>query len=118
MDAGDRPLQDEERRLVAYVWDMEASKKALSPAVRVTEMADGGMGSLSFASSKAHRSFGKVAGECSFADADGVSVEAALLLDKDGDLFELDLWKVDFSPLIRIPDPVTFSPRHGTPNGS
>ena len=38
-----------------------------------------------------------------FNDADGVPVSAALNLDQDHHLFELDVWKVDFSPLQRWP---------------
>ncbi|WP_425326470.1 DUF6984 family protein [Sphingomonas oligophenolica] len=81
-------------------------------------MEDGGMGSLSFVSSKLHRSMGQIASKCFFSDADGVSVEASLLLDKEGDLFELDMWKVDFAPLIRITSPTFFSSPHDARNGS
>ena len=36
-------------------------------------------------------------------DEDGVVVLAALNLDKNGKLFELDLWKVNFNPLETLP---------------
>lgn len=39
-------------------------------------------------------------------DEDGVPVEIALNLDTNGNLFELDIWKVDFSPLRRLPQPL------------
>jgi hypothetical protein len=39
-----------------------------------------------------------------FLDVDGVTVNVALYLDKNGDLFELDMWKTDDTPLIEIPD--------------
>lgn len=110
MTMSDRPLRAEERGLIAYLWNLKAPGNALPPEIRVTEMLDGGMGSLSFVSAKSRRSMGQVAGECSFLDADGALVEAALLLDKDGDLFELDIWKVNFAPLIYIPDPASFFP--------
>jgi hypothetical protein len=116
MAISDRQLQDEERKLIAYLWGLRAPGNALPPEIRVRELEDGGMGSLSFVSSKLRRSIGQVAGECSFPDADGVLVVAALLLDEDGDLYELDLWKVDFAPLIRIPDPASFSPLRDAPN--
>ena len=38
-----------------------------------------------------------------FTDEDGVKVIASLNVDSDGHLFELDIWKTDFSPLLRIP---------------
>ncbi|WP_421750901.1 DUF6984 family protein [Croceimicrobium sp.] len=37
-------------------------------------------------------------------DADGVEVIATLYLDKDGSLFELDLWKTNFEPLLILPE--------------
>lgn len=35
-------------------------------------------------------------------DQDGVDVIATLSLDNYGDLFELDVWKVDFSPVVSL----------------
>lgn len=34
---------------------------------------------------------------------DGVGVWLALLVDTHGGLFEVDMWKVDLSPLLRYP---------------
>ena len=73
----------------------------------VREMDDGRMGSLQFVGA-ADRRMGSTAGYAEFEDADGVPVSVALLLDQEGQLFELDIWKVDFSPLIRIPDATLF----------
>jgi hypothetical protein len=67
----------------------------------VEEMNDGGMGSLLFVGAPDRR-FGRCIGEAEFDDADGVRVSVALNLDQRDELFELDLWKVDFSPLQRI----------------
>jgi hypothetical protein len=47
--------------------------------------------------------FGKVLAEAQSTDEDGVSVSIAINADKKGDLFEVDFWKVDFSPLKRYP---------------
>jgi len=73
-------------------------------------MEDGGMGSLMLATDEAlqkpRRLFGQRAAELQFLDADGVSVLASLNLDQNGELLELDVWKIDFSPLKRIPDDV------------
>ncbi len=65
-------------------------------------MDDGGMGSLAFVSRKGKK-YGGILAEAEFHDADGTLVSAALFLDQEGELYELDIWKVDFSPLIRIP---------------
>lgn len=55
----------------------------------VTPMDDGGMGSQ--------------VSECSFLDEDGVEVLATLNLDENSELFELDVWKVNYEPLIKLP---------------
>ena len=78
--------------------------------LHVVEMADGGMGSLSLIpkeTQKKNRSFGKqiVAGE--FTDNDGVPVVVTINVDGENRLYELDVWKVDFSPLLSWPDPST-----------
>lgn len=72
----------------------------------VSPMDDGGMGSLILdldSDTEAKRTMGSQASECSFLDEDGVVVLAALNLDKNGKLFELDLWRVDFNPLKTLP---------------
>ncbi|MDE5760591.1 MAG: hypothetical protein K2I11_06510 [Bacteroides sp.] len=57
--------------------------------------------------SEVGRCLGARVSECQFQDLDGVIVVAALSLDKDGNLFELDLWKNDYSKVKEISD--TFS---------
>jgi hypothetical protein len=77
--------------------------------LRVREMDDGGMGSLRFHPPRPgsdDRRLGAQAAEIQFTDGDGTVVLASLNLDQDGEPYELDVWKTDFSPLIRIPDPL------------
>jgi hypothetical protein len=74
----------------------------------VDELDDGKMGGLRFLSKgggDADRKMGRqiVAGE--FNDSDGTLVSITLNVDSEGRLFELDSWKVDFSPLIAWPSP-------------
>ena len=74
--------------------------------VNVRELNDGGMGSLAFVQEENKKQrFGKrlVTGE--FMDKDGVKVQLGVNLDDSGRLFELDVWKVDFSPLRAWPLP-------------
>jgi hypothetical protein len=72
----------------------------------VEDMKDGGMGSLRFkAAGNQDRRFGKKIAEGEFTDKDGVLVSAVVNVDDSGELFELDIWKVDFSPLSRYPRP-------------
>lgn len=73
---------------------------------RCAEMDDGGMGSirlLSVGNADDDWEFGGEISSCHFTDADGVMVSAALYADSFGLPFELDVWKVDYSPLKRMP---------------
>lgn len=72
-------------------------------ASSVEPMSDGGMGSLAFAPISKSRRFGWTAAECTFFDQDGVPVSAALNLDQEGEPLELDLFKADYSALVRWP---------------
>jgi hypothetical protein len=70
----------------------------------VEEMNDGGMGGLRFCASDARsRRLGEQLVEREFIDSDGVPVMVAVNLDEHGNLYELDMWKVDFSPLEQFP---------------
>jgi len=62
------------------------------------------MGSIRSARDE-RRIFGKVLAEAQCTDEDGVCVSIAINADNKGDLFEVDIWKVDFSPLKRYPKP-------------
>ena len=81
------------------------SLKDTLPAALVSEMNDGEMGSLKFIKeSDKDRKLGHVINEAEYIDDDGVTVSIALNLDEDSDLYELDIWKVDFSKLINLPN--------------
>jgi hypothetical protein len=71
--------------------------------VLVEDADDGGMGGLLFISyiDNADRTIGQKVAETEFLDEDGVLVSVELSLDNHNQLFELDVWKVDFSPLCR-----------------
>jgi hypothetical protein len=94
-----RSLTAEEHDLIAFI--LGPGSDLSVRGILVEEMNDGGMGSLLFVGSQ-DRSFGRSLGEAEFNDADGTLVSVALNADQHGDLFELDIWKVDFSPLQRI----------------
>jgi hypothetical protein len=67
-------------------------------------MQDGGMGSIRFVPpGTPTRRFGDAIAEAEYIDEDGVLVSIALNVDRDGELYEVDFWKVDFSPLQRYP---------------
>jgi hypothetical protein len=108
-----RSLTNKEWALVRRLLEQDAgaSSKLLSHADswEVQEMADGGMGSLYFVrpGTNSHdRHFGRRIAELQFDDVDGARVIASLNVDKDGYLFELDVWRTDFKPIIRLDPPL------------
>ncbi|PQV65200.1 hypothetical protein B1R32_102209 [Abditibacterium utsteinense] len=71
----------------------------------VEDLNDGGMGSIQFLSSGEKQRFGKELVEALYIDEDGILVIITVYLDKQDKLYEIDFWKVDFSPLLRYPTP-------------
>lgn len=72
----------------------------------VVELEDGKMGSLSLMSNGIQNKGNKQIELCSekiFKDVDEVTVIASLYIDVKGNLYELDIWKVDYSPIISLP---------------
>lgn len=63
----------------------------------VNPINDGGMGSLAIGDNYENRQLGQEVAEYIFKDLDGTPVSASLNIDKQGNLYELDIWKVDFS---------------------
>ena len=85
---------------------VDLSSRGLSPSVNVNPMDDGGMGSLLFIlnqSSKNKRVYGRTIMEGEFYDLDGSVVSLAVNVDSEDRLLEMDVWKTDFSPLIKVP---------------
>ena len=105
-----RLLKDNERRFILRVLTergVDPVAVGLHEAVRAEEMSDGGMGSLRLHPDAdpgdGRRKLGRKLAEGEFADSDGVPVSFVVNAAEDGKLFELDLWKVDFSPLKSFP---------------
>ena len=106
-----REPTDPERRLLALLAEQASDlEPGWHEGLLVSEMDDGGMGSLRLiargASISEKRRFGTKVAELQFTDADGVEVLVTLNVDTDGQPLELDIWKTDFSPLIKVPDDV------------
>jgi hypothetical protein len=106
-----RSLSEQEKAVIAALLTGKAATLHRIDSLDdlgVAEMSDGGMGSLSLVPKGMEgtsRSFGQqvVLGE--FTDSDGVPVSVALNVDGSGSLYELDVWKVNFSPLLQWPNP-------------
>ena len=73
--------------------------------IKVKPLNDEGMGSLFIISDKKEedRKFEGVLFQQQFVDVDEVPILVTLHADQYGDLFELDIWKADFSPVIKYP---------------
>ena len=101
-----RPLRREERDLIVSLLSrVHAGKSASVPIeAQVEDMQDGGMGGIRFAQPDP-RIFGRELARGKYLDSDGVLVSITLNADDHGQLFELDFWRVDFSPLKRYPAP-------------
>lgn len=68
-------------------------------------MNDGGMGSIYFeqhAKAPEVRRFGRRIAEVTYQDLDGAVVLASLNVDRDGELYELDVWRTDFAPVKKL----------------
>jgi len=74
----------------------------------VEDMRDGGMGSVRFAGPSGVPT-GKALAEATYVDEDGITVSIVINVDDQGNLCEIDFWKVDFSPLRRYPLPSQLS---------
>jgi hypothetical protein len=76
-------------------WDMD---------LKVANM-DDGMGSLLLipkGQNNKNRLFKKQISDVIFKDIDNIDVIVSLYTDQDGFLFELDVWKVNFEPVIEL----------------
>jgi hypothetical protein len=103
----ERQLRDAEAEMLARLIARAGEAGKLCRAVtdlKVREMPDGGMGSLYFVShAKApeQRRSGRRTAELQL-DYGGVPVLVSLNVDQDGDLFEMDVWKADLTPVTRL----------------
>ena len=105
IQGGLRTLRLEEdsfiRALLRRARDGEHLRLQLEHA-RVLDMNDGKMGTVQFAGHD-NRFLGSCLVEAQYVDLDGVPVNIVLNADTTGQLYELDIWKADFSPLQAYP---------------
>ncbi|NII52787.1 hypothetical protein [Luteibacter sp. SG786] len=83
--------------------DLLLPNDSLLGEIMVEELDDGGMGSYLIVDPP----FGGptfLASEVEFTDSDGTKALASLYVGSDGVPCEVDIWKVDFSPLISLLD--------------
>ncbi len=101
-----RPLTDYETILIQRMLAVAAFDGVDLTQLLVEEIGDPGMGGLRFCyprscdDAKRNRDLVRMV----FPDADGVEVQLVLDVDIEGKLHELDIWKVDNTPVLRWPD--------------
>jgi hypothetical protein len=107
MELNRKPTPQEERLIEILINNASIDFPSdWKESLMVCSMNDGGMGSLylfSKGEANKNRIFGKTVSDFQFKDLDGVDVIVSLNVDDEGDLFELDIWKTDFSKLIKLP---------------
>ncbi|MDR6736344.1 DUF6984 family protein [Sphingobacterium sp. 2149] len=103
-----RRLTPAETRLLSYIIkDTPEGPEIIEtlPTIFVEEMDDGGMGSLKVViEGKDERRTGGILNDMEFHDIDGMLLVITVILDTDDKFYELDIFKGDFSPLIKMPD--------------
>lgn len=100
-----REIKEIEKLLLQKLIDKAEVKIRSYSYLLVEELRDGGMGSVRFhlkEDNQTKRNFGSCVSEIKFKDKDGIDVILSLYLDTDGDVFELDVWKTNFSKVLNF----------------
>ena len=103
-----RKLRKEEIDMITWIIEDTVEGQRIIPTlseIYVEEMDDGGMGSLKvIISGEDTRLYSQELGkEADLLDIDNVPLFITVNLDTNGDLYELDVWKGDSSPLKSFP---------------
>ncbi|GMG92286.1 hypothetical protein SGO26_27170 [Cupriavidus metallidurans] len=104
-----RPIEEREKILLLRLGELgnipSVAPLLATGALSVQDMDDGGMGSFLIVLPQeyegAKHGYNKVTAKSN--DADGVLLVATLYVNERGFPCEVDIWKVDFSPIIEIP---------------
>lgn len=101
-----RTPKEPELLLIRKLMEAGGLKEIDLSQLKVSDMDDGKMGSvLLFVNGRfEERGASDFISEFEFDDEDGIPVLVSLYSDPSGVISELDIWKVNYQPLIRIPD--------------
>jgi hypothetical protein len=100
-----RPITKKEVVLIKFLLGrIPGTHKQYDVPTQVTEMDDGGMGSL-LLNDRNDRRFGRDLIQGQYYDSDGTLILITITEDTKQELFELDMWKVDNSPLKEFSTP-------------
>ena len=99
-----RDLRKQEKDLINKLLILSGS--ALPIPQTAIELDDGGMGTIRFhVDKRIDGRYGRDVIQVLYIDSDNVTVVITLTEDNNGDLFELEFWKTDFTPLKKYPAP-------------
>jgi hypothetical protein len=97
-----RPIKPEERELIQHLLQLVQGNEHYKIPDEVENLGEGGLGGIQL-SSKGEHTTDLV--EASYFDEDRKKVLITLTANQHGELYDLDIWKMDFSPLRRYPTP-------------
>jgi hypothetical protein len=92
-----RQITKKEKKIIEYL-----TNNSINTPDLVRDLKDGSMGSISFDLDNSQLRKAKIAA-AKYLDEDGILVDIELTTDNNGNLYELDFWKIDFSPLKSYP---------------
>lgn len=100
-----RDIRKNEKELVNFLLDkVSIFELKIQGTVLVENLNDGLMGSIQFVNKSSYdRKYAKRLIEVKYVDSDNIPVYISLTVDNKNELYELDIWKVDFNPLIEYP---------------
>ncbi|GAB4091549.1 DUF6984 family protein [Flaviaesturariibacter terrae] len=96
-----RPIKPEERLLIEHLVSLAPGGRSYAIPGEVENLGEGGLGGIQLSG----RGTPEDLVEASYRDEDGKSVLLTLTVNEHGELYDLDIWKMDFSPLLRYPTP-------------
>lgn len=100
-----RSIETREKILIQYLLSLVPEKSQVYTLPdKVTDLDDGGMGSIGLVLDKQSKYGGDLI-QVKYLNEDDVLVIITLIHDELNRLFELEMWKVDFSALKRYPTP-------------
>ena len=97
-----RPIKPEEHALIQHLLTLIKGGTRYAIPQQVENLGDGGMGSIQLSARGEHLTD---LVEADYKDVDGREVLITLSANQYEELYDLDIWKSDFSPLQRYPEP-------------
>ena len=111
----ERFLRQEEKNLVRQLLEQTRRGNEVLESldsIKVHDLADGGMGSVRTLPLDDEKRKAIPIASANYADSDNTLINAQINCDESGRLFEIDIWKADFSPVVRYPSSAYRIPDH------